>query len=60
MTLDMLFFCFFWSAFGVDGHVVHIDCQPFFSDVISEYGIHHCLEGSRGVGESKEHYGWFK
>jgi hypothetical protein len=28
---------FFRVTFGVNGHVVHIDCQPLLSDVIGEY-----------------------
>jgi hypothetical protein len=26
MPLDVLFFRFFWSMLGVNGHVVHVDC----------------------------------
>jgi hypothetical protein len=45
MALDALFFCFFWSSFGMDGYVIHVDRQPLFSNVVGKYGVHHCLEG---------------
>jgi hypothetical protein len=60
MAFYMLFFCFVWSVFHVNGHIIHVHCQPFLGDVVGGYGIHHGLEGCWGVGESKEHYGWFK
>jgi hypothetical protein len=60
MALYMLFFSFIWSVFGVNGHIVHVYCQPFFGDVICKYEIYHSLECCQGVGESEEHYGWFE
>jgi hypothetical protein len=29
-------------------------------DLLAEYCVHHGLECSGGVGESEEHYHWFK
>jgi len=45
VPLDMLFFRFFWASLGVDGHVIHVNHQPFFGNFFGEYQIHHCLEG---------------
>ena len=56
----MLSFCFVWFGFGVDGHVVHINCEPSFRHFRCENGIHHGLKGRRGVGESEEHYSGFE
>jgi len=44
-----------WVVGGHDQHVVHVHCQPAFSDFILKYGIHHHLEGGGGVGEAEEH-----
>ena len=50
---------------GVNEKVVHVNDEPSFSDHIAEGVIHEPLEGSRGegsrgVGESKEHDSGFK
>jgi hypothetical protein len=39
-----------------------IDVNHYYSqvDLFSKDGIHHCLEGARGVGETKEHYQGFQ
>jgi hypothetical protein len=60
VALYVLFFCLLRSFSGVNGHVVHVYCQPLFSDFIGKYRVYHCLEGGWGVGEPKEHYSWFE
>jgi hypothetical protein len=44
----------------VDKDVVHINCYISFIDEVTEYVVHHGLEGGRGVGESEEHHHWFE
>ena len=46
----------------MEGSVLGIDDEPSFSDHITERVIHELLpvEGSGGVGESKEHDGGFE
>ena len=41
-------------------HVIHVYGEPSFSQFFLEDGVHHGLEGCRGVSESKEHYVWFE
>jgi hypothetical protein len=38
-----------------DKDIIKIDMDKAFIDLDSEDIIHHCLEGHRGVGKSKEH-----
>ena len=45
---------------GVDEKVVHVDNEPSFGNQIAEGVVHETLEGGRGVGEAKEHYGGFE
>jgi len=45
---------------GEDEEVVHIDNEPTFCDHISKGVVHKSLESGRGVGEAKEHDGWFE
>jgi len=44
----------------MDHYVIHIDREGSTHDLFMEYCVHHSLEGSRGIGESEEHYRWFK
>src|SRR5712672_921245 len=44
-----------WVVVSGDEHVVHVHCQPAFSDFFLEDGVHHGLEGGGGVGHSEEH-----
>jgi hypothetical protein len=60
VSLDVSFFRFMFKVLGVDGHIVHVNCQPFLSYFVGEYGVHHCLEGGWGIGESEEHDGGFE
>jgi hypothetical protein len=41
-------------------NVVHIDDNISRSNLFPEDGVHHCLEGGRGISEAKEHNQWFK
>ena len=45
MPFYMLFVCFSFLWAHVYGNVVHIDCDAFSIDEVSEYSVHHCLEG---------------
>jgi hypothetical protein len=60
VPLDVLCLRFLHATLSVDGHIVHMDCEPFLSDFFGEYGIHHCLKSGWGVGESEEHDCWFE
>ena len=44
----------------VDKEVVHVDNEPSFCNHIVKGVIHELLKGGRGIGKTKEHYGWFK
>ena len=44
----------------MDRYVIHVDREGSAHDLFAEYRVHHGLEGSRGVGESEEHYCWFE
>ena len=44
----------------IDEEIIHIDDEPSFSNHIAKGVVHETLEGSGGIGESKEHHGWFK
>ena len=46
----------FQEGLRVDQDVVKVDAYLSFHDEVLEYIIHHCLEGGRTVGESKEHH----
>ena len=46
--------------FGVDSHVIHVDLQPFFLDVVGEDVIHEHLESGWGIAEPEEHHGGFR
>jgi len=39
-----------------DQNVIKVDTYHSFHDEVLEYVIHHCLEGSWAIGESKEHH----
>ena len=45
---------------GVDEEIIHVDNEPSFSDHVAEGVVHEALEGGRGIGEPKEHHGWFE
>ena len=44
----------------VDKKVVHVDHEPSFCNHIAKGVVHEPLKGGRRIGETKEHYGWFK
>ena len=46
----------FRKGLRVDQDVIEVDTHPSFHDEISEYIVHHCLEGGWTVGESEEHH----
>src|SRR6266403_1107929 len=55
VTRDMLFLCFLFFSFRMNSDIVHVYRQPTLRYLGSEDGIHHHLEGGRGVCEAKEH-----
>ena len=55
MAFSVIFITFPRPVPSVDGYVVHVDCDTSFVDEVVEYGVHHSLEGGRGVGQSEEH-----
>jgi hypothetical protein len=60
VPFDMLVLCFFLLSFSVDCNVIHIDREPSLCHLLSEYHVHHHLEGGRQVCEAKKHYCWFE
>ena len=48
-------FSFFWSSCGVDCHIVHVNCHAPICYKVSEYCVHHGLEGSWRVSKPKKH-----
>src|SRR5216684_2037765 len=55
MSPSVLFFSFSRSSLRMDGKVVHVNGHPPLSDFSTEDHVHHHLEGSRGIGQPKEH-----
>ena len=51
----MIFVALPWSGSGVDGYIVHVDHYTPFVNEVSEYCVHHGLEGGGRVGQAKEH-----
>ena len=45
---------------GVDKKVVHVDNKPSFCDHIMKGVVQELLKDGRGIGKTKDHYGWFK
>ena len=45
---------------GVDKEVIHVYDKPSFGNHVAERVVHESLEGSRGVGEPKEHHCGFE
>jgi len=45
---------------GVNCYVIHVDHNTSSINEVSEYGIHHGLEGGRGVSQAEEHHSRFK
>src|SRR6267142_2370816 len=60
MLFEVLFVRFVREFCHVYRHIVHVDCEPLFSDFWGESGVHHCLEGCWGVCESEKHNCWFE
>jgi len=46
--------------FSGNDHVIHIDAKPSLCNLFLEDIIHHSLKGGGGIGQAKEHDGWFK
>ena len=44
----------------MDKHIIHIDYQVSFSDLVSKDFVHHLLECGRGVTHSEKHDCGFK
>ena len=60
MSLTMLRVRFALLLSSVNCHVVHINREPTLGHFVRKDGIHHRLEGSRGVREAEEHDRWFE
>ncbi len=56
----MVVFHFSLLSCRVDCHIVHIDHHTPIGDKVPKDGVHHSLECSRRIGESKEHDRWLK
>jgi hypothetical protein len=56
----MLVVAFKVLRFGVDGHVIHVNCEPPFGYFTRKDCIHHSLKGCGRVRESEKHYGRFE
>ena len=50
-------FAFLGPSMNCD--VIHVYCHTSFVNEVSEYGVHHGLEGGGRVGEPKEHNSGF-
>ncbi len=59
MSHEVVLATFSWSGSHVDGYVVHIDGDVPFIDEVTEYCIHHGLEGCWRVHQTEEHDCWF-
>ena len=44
----------------VDEEIIHVNDKPSFCNHVMKGVIHEVLESGRGIGETKEHYGWFE
>jgi len=51
---------FFLRPIGVDDDIVHVDRSLATVNEFHELIINHCLESGWGIGEAKEHDGWFE
>src|SRR5216684_1603439 len=60
VTLSMFFFGFSRAPFCMDGKIIHVYREPSLCHLFSEYGVHHHLEGGRGVRKAEEHDCWLK
>ena len=45
---------------GINKKIVHVNDKPSFCNHIAKEVIHEALESGRGIGETKEHHGWFE
>ena len=46
----------FGKGLRVDQDVIEVDTHPSFHDEVSEYVIHHRLEGGWAIGKSEKHH----
>ena len=47
-----------WNSINNNKDIVQIYYYHPFGDQIFKNCVHHCLEGGRAVGQSKEHHKW--
>ncbi len=59
MSFKVVSFAFSWLGPSVNGYIIHVDGYASFVDEVVEDCVHHCLEGSGGVGQTEEHDHWF-
>ena len=45
---------------GGINEIIHVNDEPSFCNHVVKGVIHEVLESGRGIGETKEHHGWFK
>src|SRR5713226_1039609 len=57
---SMFFLSFSRASFCMNGKVVHIYREPSLCYLLSEYSVHHHLEGSGRVHKTKKHDCWLK
>src|ERR1700733_4120431 len=50
----------FGDGFREDQDIVEVHIYDAFSNQVLEDVIHHCLEGGRGIGQSKKHHQWLE
>ena len=46
--------------FDMNLHVIHVDFQPLFSDIVGKDMVHEGLEHWWCIAEAEEHHGGFK
>ena len=44
---------------GMNEEIIHVNDKPSFCNHVMKGVIHEVLESGRGIGETKEHHGWF-
>jgi len=51
----MFVLCLSFLVSSVYSYVIHVDCDIPSINEVSEYGVHHGLEGGGRVGQAEEH-----
>ena len=55
VSREVIAFCFSLFASHVNCYIIYVDGNAPAINEVSEYGVHHGLEGGQGVHQTKEH-----